>query len=264
MTYDAREKSTFGGAPYECYWFACGSQEWRYTSGDEPRTISIWSYAPEVITRSEIQQNQEMRSGEIKITLPLDNPVALLFRGFLPPRPVSVVIYRGHDGDPETVCSFTGIVSSCVFGEDAQLTVVPEQNAIKRTVPALTYQSQCPRALFSTGCGVGRETFRVLGLVSSVSGMQVHAAAFATKSDGYFNGGWLEFGYELRAIASHVGDQVTLMDPIDSLPIGAQVFAYPGCQGTEADCAGRFGNLVNHLGFGRIPSRNPFGTGGIA
>jgi uncharacterized phage protein (TIGR02218 family) len=264
MTLDAREKSTFGGAPYECYWFTCGAQNWYYTSGDTERIVNGHTYAPEAITRTEISQSQEINSGEITVTLPLDNAVAALFKGYLTPVPVFLTIYRGHDGEPEIAAAFLGKVSSCPFQDTAKLKVVPDQDALKRDVPGLTYQSQCPRRLFSLGCGVAQVDYMTIAVLTYVSGVTLRAAVFATKVNGYFKGGWVDHGGGVRQIKAHTGDTLTLMDPFpaDLVP-GTQVLAYPGCQGTEAYCATVFNNLVNHLGFSHIPGVNPFGGNGV-
>jgi len=264
MTFDAREKSAFEGAPFECYWWSCGALNWYQTSGDKDRTLYGHTYTPEVIERTEISQNQEMNSGAITVTLQPENPVAQLFMGFLPPRPVSLVIYRGHDGDSEIVTNFVGKVSSCPFKDMAELKVVPDQDALKRMIPGLAYQSQCPHTLFSSGCGVPEDAWMTVAVLSYVSGRTLKSSAFAAKANGYFQAGFVDFGGTLRVVSAHTGDALTLMDPFPAdLVAGAQVLAYPGCQGTEAYCATVFNNLVNHLGFSHIPATNPFGSGGI-
>ena len=263
MTYDAREQSTYQGEPFECYWFSCGPQSWRWTSGDTARTVGGFTYTPEVISRGEIEQNQELRSGNLTLTLAPDNPVAALFRQYLPARPVSLVILRGHDGDVETVAHFTGKVASVTWQEMPVLTLVPEQDALRRTVPSLHYQTQCPRALYSAGCTVNKVAYQVMATLSSVSGVTLKAAAFAAKPDGYFVGGWVDALNTSMVVVRHVGDTLTLFFPIAGLQTGDAVVAFPGCDGTESTCSGKYSNIVNHLGFARIPSRNCFGNGGI-
>lgn len=263
MSFDSREKSVYGGEPWECYWFSMGAFNWTYTSGDEPRTVFGRVFEPESISRTEISQNQEMNSGEITVTLPLENPVAQLFMGMLPTRPVSLVIYRGHDGETEITTSFTGIVSSCPCKDTAELKVVTDQDALKISVPGLTYCSQCPRVLFSAGCGVNQAAYMQLATLSYATGVTIKSAAFATKPNGYFTAGWVELEGATRTIVNHVGDTITLIDAMVELVPGTVVQAYPGCQGTEAYCDSVFNNLVNCLAFGHIPSINPFGANGV-
>lgn len=263
MSYDSREQSTYQGTPWEAYWFSCGPLNWRWTSGDIPRVVGGFEFTPEPVTRTEIDQNQELRSGSITITLSPDNPVAALFRRYLPAQPVSLVIYRGHDGEAETVCNFTGKVASVTWKDLPELTLVPEQDALKKKVPALRYQTQCPRALYSTGCKVNKTDYQVLATLTSVSGVTIKAAAFATKPNGYFAGGWVDARNTSMAVVKHVGDTLTLFFPLEGLTAGEIIVGFPGCDGTESTCSGKFSNIVNHLGFARIPTRNPFGDGGI-
>ena len=76
MSYAARTTSTFLGQPFEGYWFSCGTSHWRYASGDVPRVILGQTYTPAALSRDEIDQCQELRAGQTKVRLPLDNPVA--------------------------------------------------------------------------------------------------------------------------------------------------------------------------------------------
>lgn len=264
MSYDSAEQSTFSGAPWEAYWFACGAINFRYTSGDQARTINGQIYEPASIKRSEDCQNQELSSGNISIELPIDNPVAQLFIGYLPPQPVSLVIFRGHEGDSEIVSAYTGMVSSPKFGETCELTIIREGDALKRPVPALRWQAPCPRKLYSKGCGVSKNDFIVVGTVSSVAGITVKSTAFAAKADGYFSPGWIEAHGTGMSILSHVGDTVQLVHALAGLAPGDVITVYPECLGTEADCANRFHNIDNCLACSRIPTENPFGEGGIA
>ena len=264
MTLDAREKSVCDGIPFEAYWFTCGASSWRYTGGDQPRTINGCLYDREVISRSEVEQVQESRAGSIKVQLPLDNPVAELFAATLSPRPVSLVIFGGQDGDSDAQVIFTGMVSSVRRTDVCELNVVTEHDTMKQTVPGLMFQIQCPRDIFSDGCGLRRQDWEVLATLTNVSGAILSSPAFAAKPDGWFRGGWISWNGTAMAIVAHTGADITLFFPLDGIPIGAGVVAYPGCQGTEAECANKFDNLVNHLGFGRMPTKNPFGSAGIA
>jgi len=262
MSLDERECSTYDGQPIECYWFSCGGNSWRYTR-ESAVTLNGFQYEPETITITEIDQNQEARAGSIKVTLPLDNPVAELFKGLISPRPVSLVVFHGQQGETEFGVGFTGMVASAKRQDVCELTCVTENDTMKQDLPGLHYQVQCPRDLFSDGCKLSKTEWQTLGTLDGVNGSILSSPAFATKPDGWFSGGWLDWNGRSMAIVAHVGKDVTLFFPMEGLASGSNVVAYPGCQGTEAVCAEKFGNLVNHLGFARIPSKNPFGEGGI-
>jgi len=266
VSIDSAEKSTYGANPWEGYWFSCGPLNFYYTGNDTEQTVNGHLYTRETISHTEIEQNQEMRSGSIEVSLPLDNPVALLFRDYLPVRPVGLVLYRAMDGETGVIAHFTGIVSSHKVRETMTLVCVSDQDALKKRIPALRYQIQCPRRLFSPLCGVNKAAFMTLAEVSSVSGKTVKSSTFASKVDDYFKGGMVEVPAlgAVMAVSAHAGDTLTLFHSVAGLEAGAMVVAYPGCGGTESECASKFGNLVNHLGFSHIPSTNPFGERGIA
>ena len=263
MSYDARQQSACSSAPYEGYWFTCGARSWRYTSSGIARTIHGMAFEPEVISRTEAEQNQEPRSGSIEVTLPLDNPVAQMFLAGPAPRPVGLVVYGCEDGESEVVVVFSGTVSSPKATSIMTLTMVPEQDAYKRKIPGIHYQVTCPRGIFSAGCGLNKVDFETLATLTEVGTKVLRSPAFATHADGYFNGGWVEANGQAFTVDTHVGDTLHLFLPqLGRLAVGDAVVAFPGCQGTEAACAA-FGNLANYLGFSRFPKTNPFGSGGI-
>lgn len=265
MTFNIRERSTYGGEPFELYAWVLGTTFWRQTSGDTPRTYQGHLYTPAVLARSEVDQNGESASGNVTVTLALDNPVAQLFLPTPPSQPLGLIVVCNHDGelDTEAACVFTGRVMSAKFGEVCEFTCAPRQAIWKQPIPALSYQSQCPLRVFTARCGVNKEAWRVAATLSSVAGLTVTSPAFAAHADGHFKGGWIDAGGSLGMIVAHVGGVLTLQTPLPGLIVGSQVNAYPGCQGTEADCTTRYNNLVNHLGFQRIPTRQPFDSGGI-
>jgi uncharacterized phage protein (TIGR02218 family) len=260
MSYAARETSRYSGTPFELFWFSMGAQNWYLTSGDIARHLGARTFTPESISATAISQNQELRSGSITILIPRNHAIAALFVGYSPPAPLTLIIYRGHDGEleGETVTYFTGRVATAKFTEHCELTCVPEQDALKRSVPIQKFQSQCNWVLFGPGCGLDKTAYAVSGTVSAISGDTVTVSGLSAKPDGWFRAGWLELGNSRRMIIAHTGDNVTLITPLLGLQVGDAVVAYPGCMLTEAICAGKFGNLVNFWGFSRIPTRNPF------
>lgn len=264
MSYDSAERSIHGGSPWEAYWFCCGPNNYRYTSGDVARTVLGQVYEPAAIRSSEPEQNQELTSGSITVELPLDNPVAQLFVGYLPPHPVSLIIYRGHDGETEFVSSYTGTVSHPKFTETCELTVVSKYDALKQGLPSLRWQIQCPRQIYSSDCGLSKNSYIVPATISGVNGSVLTSSRFADFADGYFAPGWIEACGTSMAVKAHVGSTVTLYYPLAGLQEGDTIAIYPACKGTEEDCRDRFNNVVNCLACARIPSENPYGEGGIA
>jgi hypothetical protein len=89
----------------------------------------------------------------------------------------------------------------------------------------------------------------------------VTIAAAGTKTNGWFNNGYLEKGEERRMILSHTGTSLTLINFLSGLVPGDSVNLYAGCQRNADDCTRRFNNLVNFWGFPWIPTKNPFSGG---
>ena len=260
MTYAARETSKYSGKPIELYRFAQGVTLWLYTSGDTTYTKGSEVYVPETISRNAIDQNNEDGAGSIDIVVPRDNDVARLWISYLPVTPVGVTIYRVHRGDTEIVTSFVGKVSTVRFEDsEATITAMPISEALRRQIPSSSYQRPCNHSLYDGGCGLNKTAFRVTGTLSSVSGVTIKSAAFATKPDGWFTTGFVERADgDIRFVMAHVGDTITLMNPFPALAAGESMNAYAGCDRSEGTCSTKFNNLPNHLGYARIPTKNPF------
>lgn len=259
--YETYERSTSDGCPVECYLFTSGATAYRYTSADEPIVLSTGTYAPTVVIRDGADFSAEDTTGNITVRIPRNDPVALLGVAYVPPSPVTLTVYRKHRGDPETIVYWQGRVVSWAFdGPECSLTCAPISQVFRRRVPSILFESQCNWALYGSGCTVAKVSFKDSGTVSAVDGVTVRAVVFGTRPAGWYTNGWVELASgERRFVVDHVGDAVTIMSAFSSLSVGAAVDAYAGCDRTEAVCAAKFNNLVNHLGFPRIPTRNPFG-----
>ena len=261
MTFDSREQSIYQGQPVECFRFQQGPDLWLMTSADQPVTLLSGTYTPETITPAQLDHSQEQGAGNLEIRLPRANALASRFVDYLPPARVDLTVYRAHRGEEAAaVVFFLGSIGSIRFeSSEAILTAVPLSQALKRRIPMLSYQSQCNWPLYSTGCGVNAGAFRDTIQIGTVSAATVTSADFALRADGWFTNGWLEGASgERRFIVSHVGNTVQLIAPMTGLAAGQIAHAFAGCDRTEAVCIAKFNNLPNHLGFARIPNRNPF------
>ena len=260
MTFDARETSIHGGQPFELYLFQTETQSWHLTSADRAIVFSGNSYEPEAIIRTATSQGQELKSGSITVTIPKTHEIAQLFVSFIPPTPLSLVIFRGHEGEPESeiVTHFTGRVTIAIFGDDCELRVVPEQELLQKRIPGPKFQKPCNHILYDSGCTVDKALFNVMGTLTFVSGEIIKAAAFATQPDGWLDAGYIEKATERRMILNHVGDTVTLLSAMAGLEVGDPVTAFAGCKRTLDDCDIKFTNLEHFFGFEWIPAKNPF------
>jgi uncharacterized phage protein (TIGR02218 family) len=264
MSYQARETSTYSGQPYELFQFTTIAGTWRFTGADEPKVYQGVTFDPEAIIHTEPSAGAELKSGTIKITLPADNEIAAQFIPYMPQSPMFLTIFRAHDGeaDSETVVYWTGKITAALFGDVCELTATPEQGVLKRSIPQARFQMQCNHILFDGGCKVIKDLFKVLGTLTSVAGAVIQAVAFGTKPDGYFNGGYIEFGNQRRLIVNHVGTTLTLLEGLPGLSVASVCYAYAGCNHNfTGDCTTKFANTGNFFGFQWIPSKNPFNGG---
>ena len=267
MTFDAKEKSTYGGEPVECYRFAISVNVWRFTSSDTIAVISeagaVQNYTPLAIRRDGFEFSEEEGGGAVKLRLPRDNEVALLFVPYTPSDPVALTIYTFHRDDSEVAIAFVGKIVSADFTEhEAILTALPTRSVLSRRLPRLSYQGQCNWPLYSVPCGVDKALFKIDGILSAASGADVQATNWGAKPDGYFTNGFVQRSTgERRFVIAHVGTTLTLMAPFFGLVLGETLSAFAGCDRTETTCSSKFSNLTNHLGFPRIPQRNPHEKG---
>lgn len=261
MTYVTSEASAHDGQPVELYRFALQAQRWTFTSGQTTVIRQSETYSPATITRSGLEQTNEINRNGIEIRLPRDNPVAALFIASPPEGVVSVTLYRRHTDDPdnEFITLWKGRVLAARFSSsEATLKCEPVATSLKRTGLRARYQLLCRHVLYSAGCGALKEGFRVDGTVVAVSGVTVQVEAAGTQPDGYFVAGMLQTAQGVRMIVGHSGVNLTLIAPMPSLAFGQIVQLYAGCDHSTGQCAGRFGNLANFGGFPFIPLKNPF------
>jgi len=261
-TYDEREKQRYGGMPVECYRFAQSENLWLLTSADREITLPIGRFTPETITRSACDFSKEDSAQSMDVILPRTSPVAALFIGNVPSSPLWLTIYRAHRGDEsEYVAAFTGRVVSARFTEsEVHLAATSITSFFSRNVPVVQMQTPCNHVLYSAECGANPTSCRDSITVTTVDGVTIVSNDFGLRADHWFRGGRLETADgESRLIAEHVGDTVTLISPVPGLASLDVVWAYWGCDHLESTCQSKFGRLENHLGWSRIPGRNPFG-----
>ena len=261
MTFDSKEKSRYLGQPVEGFRFSQGTNTWLYTSADRAITLPSGVFAPEAIVRSELDFSQEDTGETIELTLPRANPVPALFIGDLPSTQLLVSIYRAHRGDEDlAVTIFSGKVVRARFEQsEAILTGASLMTMLTRTVPILALQTPCNHVLYSTACGANPTASRDQISVTTIDGATVVSNDFALRPDQWYRGGRLESATgETRFVADHQGNTVTLISPMPGASPLDDVWAYWGCDHLEATCRDKFNNLVNHLGWSRLPDRNPF------
>jgi hypothetical protein len=281
MSYDDKETSVYGGQPYELYKFTMGVTSWHLTSGDVVRSHMGNDYTPETIACSEIELNNETTSGTINVTLPISSSLVSEFIPSLPPQPMWLTIYAGHDGDNDVVVRRKGLVVQAKLGEVCDLTVAPQTIAIRKKIPPSVYQQSCNRIHYSAACGAlmtenGWEV-KIESITAEYGGPVIVVDLSAEESEPFVT----EFGtssftqdedaqprlsYGFMITSS--GQRMMILDhstpgifrlkaPVDGLQSGDTVVVVRGCRRTLKHCT-FYERTNNFLGFDVMPSSNPF------
>lgn len=269
MTYATIDTSTDQGQPYELFDFIMPgtSQAWYYTTEAEARTYASNVYTPEAIVRGEVERRIGSLGGNCMITVPDSNTLAGTLFQALTVKPVQIAIRQFHrtDTDAGSIVVFRGYVSGVSFAAGvATIVCSPKFTfAARRKVVWITYQAGCNWAWGEAQCGVDKDAFRTDASLSSTAqvGRVLTVPALSAAPAGDYNGGWVEriATSEIRFIESQTAGALTLAAPFTGLTGTAEAFhVFPGCRNNESDCATRFSNLPNYLGWSRLPSINPF------
>jgi uncharacterized phage protein (TIGR02218 family) len=258
MSYDAVEQSGAGAQPYELYLFQGTGILFPLTSADEPITYLGDVYTPSTISRSESEQSNEVVSGQMKIFIRKDHPLAQLFLPYLPTSPVAITVYASHYLDTETVVLFTGTVAAARFTDQCELTCNSDQYLLQRRIPLQLYQSPCSHVFGDAGCGIHLADHTYAGTIATIdaTGTVLTVTGFGSLPDS-LTGGYLRHGNDVRMIVQNSGTTVTLLSAIAGMQAGDAVLGIAGCQLTFAACTA-YKNTFNFLGFDLIPTINPF------
>jgi uncharacterized phage protein (TIGR02218 family) len=273
MTYDALEKSAYGGKPVELYKFNKGTTIWRHTDSDRDITVGNETYkAGWPLSRTEPEMSEETIRSGLKITTAKDFPVAQIFITGAPYEPVWISIFRMHLGDTETILLWQGKVRGISWKAskgEATIECDPVEKIIGKGGFRQTYGPYCHKRLYSPRCGVQEASFTTDFTVSNIdtTGFVITAAALGTKPGQYFRLGEVYFP-DLGArvmVVDHTGSNVTLKGVIPGLMVDASGRAIAGCNhcwkmanGDWGDCKNRFNNLDNFGGWPFIPTKNPY------
>ncbi len=264
MTYAARETSQAGGAPVELYLFRRGVETWAYTSGDVAETYLGDTYTPAPIQHSEPQLAERGKDGaQLIVTVPRDNPIAALFRVFVPASRLSLTIFRHHRGDAETVVQWTGRVRGVRWaGSTAELQCEGTDSMQKRPALRRGVGFNCEHMLYDRGCGLESTEYRSTGIMATVIGTTLQGAVFSGQPDGWWISGFVRVAQQdYRMITAHTGDTVTILSPFEDLSAGDSIEVYAGCDRTFATCGSKFGNQARFGGWPFWPTKNPYKDG---
>ncbi len=258
MSFDALEKSGYGAQPYELYLFQGTGVAFALTNAENPITYLGNEYAPSTVTRTEAELSNEVVSGQIKVYIPNDHPLAELLIPYLPAGPISITIFGSHYSDTETVVLFNGTIASARNTDQCEITCNSQQYLLQRKIPQQLYQAPCSHIFGDAGCGAILADHSYNGTVTAIdpTGTVLTIPAFASIPDP-LKAGYLQFGNQFRMVMDHSGATVTLISPIVGMSIGAAVRGTAGCNLDFAACT-HYARTISFLGFDLIPIVNPF------
>lgn len=257
MSYDSIEQSVSSAQPVELYKFSHGIQHWRYCTGSAEISYNSEVYTPEAINRSEIKFVDSAFDQEVNIEVSRNNELAQQFIPAPLENKTTLIIYRGHGTGFITL--WNGVIGAVTFDDrTAIIRCTPMTSSLKRVGLRRKYQVQCAYPLYSVGCSVNKESFKVQSTVASYLGMSITAGIFATKTDGWFVGGEFVCNDARRLILEHTGSTIVIASQIIGLSAGDSFTAYAGCDHSLTTCKTKFDNKLNYGGQPYIPTKNPF------
>lgn len=266
MSYSDQEHSLDSGDAVELYrWQVRSEPAICHTSGDVQQVHEGQVYTPETIDRGVRELGGRMQRQSIDITVRRDHSVAARFAAAAPDGQMRLTIFRRHRGGGQTIVYWTGRVTNVRWqGATAVLMCEPRYTTLGRALARTRFTDLCRHELFGPGCGVLADAYGLEGALMEASGNKIRASAWASKPDGYYNGGKVVVAnVPRRFVLQHVGDTLTLNGPLVGAHVGTVATAFAGCPKTAEVCRDRFENLPRFGGFGYLPQRNPHDPEGI-
>lgn len=267
MSYGDIEISNELGSPMFLYEFSLESKVWRYTSCAEDVAANGELYKAIYIEDDGVRQTGEAQTDSFKITMSFFEDVPRLFKVVPPSRQMIVKRLVRHEYDPQVVVNYVGFVTQVNASEPgkAEIECLTLSPTMHRDGLRMAWQRSCPYSLYSnSACRLRKENFSTSVTIEKASGGVLEASGFAEKSDGWFDGGIVEWidsetgATDMRPIESHNGNTVTLLGKTDGIPIGQIMKAYPGCDKTIDTCDKKFSNVDNYGGYPHMPGKSPF------
>ena len=265
MSFSGIETSPHSGELVQYFRFEVGTDVYLWNSSARTLTLSGDEYAPAAIALAEPEHGRDSSSMRCRISVPRDNPVALLFRQAIPDTQIPVTVTMKHTGDAEVVGAWSGTIVSCEWRE-SEASMVCEINLakIRRLGLRQRFQTTCNLQLYSERCGVNRDDFKSSVTVAAVSGLNIQVTGMPSVPDGYYNGGYAQDADGTRRfIANQVGNTLTMLLPFESLAVSDALDIYAGDDHTHETCREKFDNIANFFGFFTLPGRNPWTQGGL-
>lgn len=244
------------------YNITVGQRLYKYTSGefDVQTATDLWEAHP--IKRADL--GFDLTQNVLTLTVPSDLVPFDSFKAHVPILPIEVEVLEYPSFGLMYKGNITGVSYDARTGV-AKVTLGSTNTIDTVTCPNRTFGKLCSLDLFDSMCGVNANSFKLSIPVTDLNWTSDNVFSHASVGGvvgGAFNSGYIVLNTgESQFIVSHVGDTITLLSPLFTLPESTTIDIYYGCNKTEEDCANKFGNLPNFGGFPYVPIKNPVREG---
>jgi hypothetical protein len=264
MTVESEAQNAVMKPFVELFVIDSGDSKSLYTTGREKVEFPGQVFVPAPIKRSDFSQDSAMSATTLTISAPPTEELTRYLPNY-PIRPTTVTISRLFEGEDVAYELFFGRITSVSLDDNVATAECRSGSAIlDAEVPRLVYSAMCQNDLFDAGCGLISAHYLTTAAVTVGSDGSLSATEFGAKPAGWFTGGYVVAGSDMRMIVLHSGDTLYLQVPFDASLVHdtTVVQAYPGCDGTPQTCKNKFNNVrpgsgKGFLGMPYIPESNP-------
>lgn len=263
MSFEIDEMGVQTSQPREAYAITTPAETYRLASGVHDVTIDGNVYTASPVSRASIVVPNAGGSGDLSFTLPVSHavPQRVLELG-VPPRSISVVVYRQQATSGESEAIWRGVVTSMACtGNLAEFRVASRLDRLKaRRLPTISFSRICPHILYDNQCTVARASFTVSTTVAIANGRVVSVASMSGNPDGWATHGEILHvaSGERMTIADQTGTSLTLQLPLVGIATGDAVQIFAGCDHQNNTCRDKFDNISHFGGFPQLPTINPW------
>jgi len=239
----------------ELYLFNDGTTNFAFTPTLFSKTLNAITYSPAIVKRSKLVLTDNLAKAKVIFTFSKTNSYARSLIQNYSERINTIVIYKDeaqywHGQVLSVKSSITSIEIACV----------PLENVLKRKTKGQQLSLHCWKRMYDTNCGLLKADF-VVTYTGQTIVSRIFTVGTLTEADNFFSNGFAEMNGQSRRIITQIGTTITLAEAFQGIQIGT-LSLYPVCNLTETSC-NSFGNLLNHGGFARIPTKNPTGKTGL-
>jgi uncharacterized phage protein (TIGR02218 family) len=156
----------------------------------------------------------------------------------------------------------TGELGAVSYSDDAfEAELLGLQARLDKAVAPQTSPT-CRAQFCDSACGLNRERFRHLAILSGVDDNQISVTALDAVTDGHLAYGELRWLSGANCgLVQHIADNDSLdiilhHAPAHAVKVGDMIEVIEGCDRTMSTCAARFGNAINFRGEPYLPGND--------